>query len=287
MSFQQFHPLTIIFYYGSLLIMATLTKQPVIIGLVLVAALVHHLMTAGGRSTWRTIIYDLFVMLLVLMMSVAFKHNGVTPLFFWNDQAVTKEVIVWAICVGLLLMLLHLLYENVLRHLTTDRLLFACRLLWPALSMGLSMLLRFIPTVQQRFHQMHQAQKTIGYYATASLFDKGSGLLKTAYESTVWAFDQCFHKSDTMRARGYHLQRKTVFHLYKWRMEDSLIVAILGIAMALFLMNFKELAFYYFPDTKAMTIPVQTITSIVIVSWLPVLIDLKERLKWLYYSSKM
>lgn len=287
MSFQQFHPLTIIFYYGALLIMATLTKQPVIIGLVLVAALVHHLMTAGSRSTWKTVVYDLFVMLLVLMMSVAFKHNGVTPLFFWNDQAVTKEVIVWAICVGLLLMLLHLLYENVLRHLTTDRLLFACRLLWPALSMGLSMLLRFIPTVQQRFRQMHQAQKTIGYYATASFFDKGIGLLKTAYESTVWAFDQCFHKSDTMRARGYHLQKKTVFHLYKWHVEDGLIVAILSIAMALFLMNFKELAFYYFPDTKAMTIPVQTITIIVIVSWLPVLIDLKERLKWLYYSSKM
>ena len=287
MSFQQFHPLTIIFYYGSLLIMATLTKQPVIIGLVLVAVLVHHLMTAGSGVTFRTIVYDLFVLLLVLLMSIAFKHNGVTPLFFWNDQAVTKEVIVWAICVGLLLMLLHLLYESVLRHLTTDRLLFACRLLWPVFSMGLSMLLRFIPTVQQRFRQMHQAQKTIGYYATASLFDKGSGLLKTAYESTVWAFDQCFHKSDTMRARGYHLQKKTVFHLYKWRIEDSVIVAILVIMMILFLLHFSEVAFYYFPDTKELELPVQTITALVIVSWLPVLIDLKERLKWLYYSSKM
>lgn len=287
MMFQQFHPITVIVYYSILLVMATMTQHPIVIGLVLIAGLTHHILTMTARATGRMLVYDFFVGILLLLISIAFKHNGITPLFFWNDQAVTKEVLFWAICLGLLFMLLHTIYENALYHLATDRLLFACRLIWPAFGLFISMLMRFLPTVQHRFRQMHNAQKTIGYYATASLFDKGIGLVKTIYEATAWAFEQCFHKSDTMRARGYHLKKKSVFHLYRWHKEDSLVVAIWIICTGALFLDFHRVAFYYFPETKAVEIPISAIILVIIIAWLPVMIDLKERFKWLYYSSKM
>ena len=102
MTFQTYHPLTVIFYYSAWLTMAVLTKHPLIVLLVLLLTCIHFRMRTPRKEASTFILYDVCVVLLIVIASAAFKHNGMTPLFFWNDQAVTQEVLFWAVSVGLL-----------------------------------------------------------------------------------------------------------------------------------------------------------------------------------------
>ena len=287
MTFATFHPLAVLFYYSVLLVLASATKQPLLIVIVLFSSIIYSLLLYGRKETFSNILYDALVTLLIVLASAAFKHNGVTPLFFWNDQPVTKESLIWAMALGGLVTTISFVYRNAIHDLPMDKLLFVGRLIWPTLGMGLSMAIRFVPLCKERFYRMHAAQKTIGYYATASSFDRLVGWVKTFYEAVIWTFDQCFHKSDVMRARGYHLPHKTTFHLYSWHISDFVLVVSLATVMSVFFAIYPNIAYYYFPQIKEMQVPTIVLVVSLIMALLPVMLELKERIKWHYYSSKM
>lgn len=287
MTFQTYHPLTVIFYYSAWLTMAVLTKHPLVVLLVLLLTCIHFRMRTPRKEASTFILYDVCVVLLIVIASAAFKHNGVTPLFFWNDQAVTQEVLFWAVSVGLLYCAVHLMYVNAVHHLATDRFLFACRLLSPALSFFLAQCLYFIPTCQQRLKAMHRAQKSIGFYATASYVDRLLGWMKVLFESLTWAFERSFQKNDAMRARGYHLKGKTVFQLYRFHVRDGVVIGMTVAYIVLFCSQYGGTAFDYFPETKDVHLSAIAGWSVAICGLLPIAIDVKERWKWHYYNSKM
>lgn len=287
MAFAIFHPFTILVYYGVLLLLVSSTKHPLLILIVLAGAILHSFLLYGRKETLSYIFYYLLVTLLIVITSAAFKHNGVTPLFFWNDQPVTKESLIYATALGGLIMAISFIYRNAIQDLPMDKLLFVGRLFWPTVGMFLSMGIRFVPICKERFREMHVVQKTIGYYATASAFDCLVGWLKTLYEAIIWTFDQCFHKSDVMHARGYHLLHKTTFQLYTWHMKDYIALISLAAVVTVFLIMLPHTSYYYFPNLKNLKVSNNIFTMTMITAFIPFLLELKERLKWHYYSLKM
>lgn len=287
MTFRKYHPVTVLIYYSAWLAMATMTKHPLVVVIACLMTFIHFRMRTTWAEASRFLAYDVCVAVLIFIASAAFKHNGMTPLFFWNDQAVTKEVLLWAVSVGILLCTIHLVYVNAVAHLATDRFLFACRLLSPALSMTLSQCFYFVPTCQKRFRDLQRTQKGLGFYRTASYADRAIGLLKISYESVTWAFEKSFQKTNAMRARGYHLKGKTVFQLYRFHQRDGIVLFVTAVCIGLFLWQYNVTAYAYFPKMDAWHMSPVALSSVVMCGLIPIVIDLKERWKWHYYSSKM
>lgn len=285
MTLQYYHPIAVIIFYMSAIFVAVATKQPMILCTVLTVLVLHQVIVYP--KWWQLLTYYTFVSILIVLISLAFKHNGVTPLFFWNDQAVTKEVLVWAIAFSGILIILRLLFECILHDLSLARMLFACRLLWTAFAINLAFALRFLPTVKTRYRTMHRTQKAIGYYATVSKFDQLVGIAKTMFEATVWSFDQCFRKQDVMRARGYALKHKTTFKPYKWQLRDTCLTVASCIISVWYIWQYEQLRYYYFPMLKSLDIDTGHVVIIALFVAIPFLLQLKERVTWHYYNSKM
>lgn len=287
MTFHTFHPAIAALYYLLLIIMGLATKNPLVIGIVLLGVIMHFAVVYSIKETVTNCIYYLFFTLLIVLVSGAFKHNGVTPLFFWNEQAVTKESLVWGAIIGIASMFISFLCKNLMKNLPMDRLLYLCRRIWPLFGIYLSLAARFIPTFKKRLSLMNAAQKSIGYYATASFFDKLNGYVKTYYECASWSFEQCFHKSDAMKNRGFHLKGKTAFIFYKWRRIDTVFTIILFALFSIFLFYFEQSQFYYFPYTKAVHLPNLMLLCLFMFAILPIVITIKERVIWHYYNLKL
>lgn len=249
--------------------------------------MLHYGLIHSWGETVKNTLYYMFLTVLIVIISGAFKHNGITPLFFWNEQAVTRESLFWGFMLGILLMLLSFIFKSMSRNLPTDRLLYICRRLSPTSGIYIALFIRLIPTFKLRFMQMNRTQKSIGYYATASFFEKLSGYVKTVYGCAIWSFDNCFHKSDIMRARGFHLKKKTVFQFYNWRLADTLLSIFMTILFGLFILFYHQLTFFYFPFTKELDLSNKISYVIIIIALIPVVIEIKERIKWHYYNLKM
>lgn len=287
MTFSRFHPLVIACYYGITFFMAVTTKNPVLLFVVLIAVITHHFLMTSFIKTSKNIAYYIVVTLIIIILSASFKHNGVTPLFFWNEQAVTRETLFWALMIGILCMFLSFIYQNFIVNLPMDKILYLCRRVWPTFGIYSALFFRLLPAYKNRWQQMHAVQKSIGYYATASFFDKLSGLLKTAYGCAIWSFEQCFHKSDVMRARGFHLKNKTTFFFYKWQLADTLLLLLLLLLVGIFFTFYHQATFFYFPYTKEVTVPKSIFYSCIIIAIIPLVIEWRERMKWHYYNLKM
>lgn len=284
---MTYHPAAVAIYYIILLIIAVSTKNPFIIALVLIAVAIHYACCQGLLKTLKNTIYYLILTVLLIVLSGAFKHNGVTPLFFWNEQAVTKEALIWGCIIGFLCMLISFLLKNSSKALPMDRVLYVTRIIWPTIGIYCSLALRFIPAFKKRLTLMHATQKSIGYYATASVVDQLLGYVKTSYECATWSFEQCFHKSDVMKGRGFYLKKKTTYIFYKWRLKDSLVTLITVVFFGIFILFFNESTFYYFPNTKELYVPKEVCISVTIIAILPIVIEIKEIIAWRYYNSKM
>lgn len=287
MVFSKCHPFTTAFYYLITIIMAVATKNPVILMLFLVATIVHFALEYRLRKLGEKIAYYVIVATILLLLSAAFKHNGVTPLFFWNEQAVTKETLFWSCMLGVLFLFLSSLYQNFTKNLPLNKMLYLCRRVSPTLSMYSSLVILLVGSYKLRWKQVHAAQKSIGYYATASFFDQISGLLKTSYECAVWAMEQCMHKSECMKSRGYYLKNKTVFVFYKWHKIDTFLLILMSGLFIVFLTFYPQTRFFYFPHTKELDIPSVMLYSCSTVAIIPLLIEWKERITWHYYNLKM
>lgn len=84
--FSQRHPALLLSYF--LLVLASLlTLHPVLIGLALLGVTVYLWLLCGWQYVIKEIAYYTGVALLITVMFAAFVHNGVTPLFFYNDHA--------------------------------------------------------------------------------------------------------------------------------------------------------------------------------------------------------
>lgn len=286
MIFSAFHPATVIIYYVTLCTLLVATKHPIIL-LITLCAFIYQFLLLHIESMFRKIVYYGFVLLLVIIVSLAFKHNGVTPLCFWNDQAVTKEVFIWALYIGLLMMALSFIYEHITINLPIDRLLYVLRLIWPTLGMSVMLFIRFGPEWKMRFHHIHQTQKTIGYYATASIFDRYMGILKMWCIAFVWTLDQCLAKWEMMKQRGFQLSSKKTFSVYSFLIKDILVIIFLLISNILFYIYSQHISYYYFPMMKPLHLSTIWLVLIFLITWAPNLILWKELIKWRYYNSKM
>lgn len=101
---RELHPAVSMFYFIMLLIMTMFTLNPVIITVSFVMALLGVLRHKGTGALKMTAMLFVPIMLFSVIILPIFNHNGVTPLFYVNDMAVTLENIIYGLFMTIMLM---------------------------------------------------------------------------------------------------------------------------------------------------------------------------------------
>ena len=159
-TFSDYHPVVNLAFFTSVLGMTMFIMQPVYLVISLLSGCAYLLYLQGRRGMLRQVGYLLPILLGMAVLNPLFNHEGMTILWYLpNDNPVTLE----AICYGLAataMMGASIVWFNCCNQVfTSDKIIYLFGRVIPAMSLMISMTLRFVPRFKNYLQSVLRAQR--------------------------------------------------------------------------------------------------------------------------------
>ena len=292
--FAKYHPLVNFLYFSLAIGFSMALNHPLAQGISLLCAILYAVQTEGRKAVFFSLKWCLPMFLLAAFINPAFSHEGVTILlYFPSGNPLTLESLLYGFSAGLMLATILLWFKNFNRVMTSDKFIYLFGRIIPALSLVLSMTLRFIPKFKAQLSCVIDAQKTIGRDIS-----QGGLLRRTRIAITVlsvmitWSLENAIETSDSMKSRGYGLKGRTAFSIYRMDDRDKTALAFLLFCGFYLIAGCicNAFGFLYFPRLRYVGINVQTLSFQFVyfsLCIMPVILNWAEERKWKAIHSKM
>lgn len=269
-------------------------RHPLAQGISLICACFYAVQTEGKRAVLFCLKWCLPIMLVTALMNPMFSHEGVTTLLYLpTGNPLTLESILYGISSGMLLVTIMLWFVSFNRVITSDKFIYLFGRAIPAMSLVLSMTLRFIPKFKSQLTSVVEAQKCLGRDVS-----QGSILHRTRIAITIlsimitWSLENAIESADSMKSRGYGLKGRTAFSIYRFDDRDKMALLYLGFCGFYLLAGTLASAFgfRYFPSIHYVGLNTVTLSfQFVYLSLciMPIMLNWAEEKKWKAIRSKM
>ena len=293
-AFREYHPLVNFAYFSFVLGFAMTLNHPAAQFIALICAAAYAVQTEGIKAVKFMIKYSLPLLLLTAFINPAFNHSGVTILCYLpTGNPLTLESILYGLSAGMMLVTVLLWFVSFNRVMTSDKFVYLFGRLIPALSLVLSMTLRFVPKFKSQFETVREAQKCIGRdVSNGSLFARMKNAVTVISIMVTWSLENAIETADSMKSRGYGLKGRTAFSIYRFDERDrNMLCMILFCGIYLVIGSFANgLAFRYFPSIRcisanALTVSFQVIYFVLCI--IPMIVNRMEARKWTALRSKI
>lgn len=293
-SFSTYHPLVNFLYFGLVLLFSMFFLHPVCIGISLCAAVLWSIRLKGARAIRFFVWYLLPTLLFMALLNPAFNHEGITILAYLpSGNPLTLESILYGLISAAMLCAVFCWFSCYNEIMTSDKFIYLFGRIIPALSLILSMTLRFVPRFQAQLKVVSNAQKCVGRdVSDGSLIARAKHGLKILSIMISWALESAIETADSMKSRGYGLRGRTAFSIYRMEERDKTMlwsIALLGgyiVAMGVgggF--SFRCFPSVQFPPWDAWSI--SGFLAYGALCALPLILDLWEERKWKHSVSNI
>ena len=292
--FSDFHPLNNLIYFVLVLGFSLAMNHPLAQGISLVCACTYAISINGIKSAKFMLKYCLPTVLLTAFINPAFNHEGETVLlYFTNGNPLTLESILYGLSAGTMLVTILLWFSSFNRVMTSDKFIYLFGKIIPALSLVLSMSLRFVPKFKSQMETVTEVQRSIGRdVSNGTLLSRTKTAILIFSIMITWSLENAIETADSMKSRGYGLKGRTAFSIYKFDERDKHTLVWFG-SCGLFLIAgviISAFEFGYFPYIRYLTLDLTAIPFYIVFFALcitPVVINKKEERKWKTLISKM
>ncbi len=225
-SFARLHPLVNFLYFTLVLAFSMAVRHPLAQCVSLVCSLWYAVRQGGTQAVGFSLKFCLPMMLLTAIVNPLFSHQGTTVLLTLpSGNPLTLESILYGISSGVMLATVFLWFLSFNRVITSDKFLYLFGRSIPALSLVLSMTLRFVPRFRVQLAAVTEAQRSIGR-------DVSRGNLRQRLRTAVtilsilvtWALENAIDTADSMKSRGYGLPGRTAFSIYRFDRRDQVFL---------------------------------------------------------------
>ncbi len=292
-SFASTHPLVNLAFFVSAITLTMFIMQPVCLGITILCSAVYAVFTGGKKTVLFSLRFLLPTALLIMLINPVVNHRGVTILRYlpWGNP-LTLESIAYGVASAVLLCAVVLWFSSFNKVMTSDKLVYLFGRLAPALSLVLSMSLRFIPRFIAQFREVRLAQRKIHNSGKKSLTSRFKGALRVLSIMISRAIENAVETSDSMKSRGYGLKGRTAYTLFRFHRSDAaLLGAIISETLVLvFLISFGKMKFRYYPMIKGSLTDVFSILFYIVYALLlltPIIINIGEGIRWKRLKSKI
>ena len=231
-AFSRCHPVLNFFYFAVVLGFTMFIQHPVYLAVSFVAATAYSMWLNGVKKVLKiNFLLTLPSLLIVALLNPMFNHYGVTPLLYIESSGnwVTLEAMVYGIVLGCVLFIMILWFSCYNQIMTSDKFVYLFGRIIPALSLVLSMALRFVPRFMAQLKVIRNGQKSMGRdTSNGNIISRARHGLNILSILITWALENAIETSDSMRSRGYGLHGRTAFSIYSFTKRDK----ILGVVMA-------------------------------------------------------
>lgn len=278
-AFEQLHPMTNLIYFLVLVLVFTISMNPLLQGIAYLSAFFYLCAIMGragvknGLSVWLAAPFPIII-------NPLFSHEGATILvYFKNGNPLTLESIYFGIGMGVLLITMLLWFQIVNATMTTDKWVQLFGFGLPAVGLLLSMVFRLIPKLNRQRKLIKQCNPAESAIARLSML-------------VTWGLEHSVDTADSMAARGYGSRRRSRFLIYPLKWEDRIflcLTVLLG-GVVTGVMISGRMCFYYYPVITIWTGGICGVTGYLaygLLCLLPLLLNGKESLKWHYLQSRI
>ena len=283
-AFSRYHPLVNFLFFALVLAYSMVLMHPVCLAVSLPGALVYAGELGGRRALAGHLKFALPVLLLAAIVNPAFNHAGITILTYLpSGNPLTLESILYGLAAGAMLCAVVLWFVCFNAVITSDKFVYLFGRVIPALSLVLSMTLRFVPLFRRQLEVVRQAQFFIGRARRAV----------TIFSIMVtWALENAIETADSMKSRGYGLRGRTAFSIYRMEDRDKYALGWLGFCGMYLLCGSLAggLKWWYFPmlqGAMAQPFSISFYLAYLALCLTPVIIDRKEARVWRCSPSKI
>lgn len=290
-AFSGFHPAVNLAFFVASLATTMLIQQPVYLLISLFSGCAYLLYLQGRKGILRQVGYLVPILLLMAVANPLFNHEGLTVLWYLpNDNPITLE----AVCFGLasaVMMGGSIVWLNCCNTVfTSDKIIYLFGRVIPALSLLISMTLRFVPRFKNFLQGVLRTQQAM--HKPESTKQKLQQAL-AAFSTTVsWAMEQSIVSADSMKSRGYGIAGRTAFSIYRFEIRDGVVLGLLALlcagAAVPCLTGFAD--WNYYPGLSGDLLgPVQILAYLCCGGMynLPLIIDFMEDRQWNSFRSKI
>ncbi len=292
--FSSFHPLVNFVWFTTVLLFSMFFMHPVFLTISLTCSFVYSVVLNGKKAVRFNLLYLLPLLFFVALINPAFNHAGETILFYLkNGNPVTLESIIYGIAAAAMFIAVILWFSCYNAVMTSDKFIYLFGRVIPALSLILSMVLRFVPRYKAQIKIIANTQKCIGRdVASGNFFRRAHNGIRILSIMTTWALENAIETADSMKSRGYGLPGRTSFSIFRFDKRDktALLFMVILIAIVLYGAAIGQNNIRFFPSIK---MPVMNGSSILIycayffLSLIPIIIDAAEEIKWKHIRSRI
>ena len=222
-TFTRYHPIVNFTWFALVLVFSMTFMHPVLLGISLACAIGYSVYLNGGKAARVSLKYLLPLMLLTAALNPVFNHEGATILrWLPSGNPLTQEAILYGIAAAVMLAAVIAWFACFNRIITSDKFVYLFGRVIPALSLVLSMTLRFVPRFNAQMKVVSHAQKCIGRdVSNGGVLQRAKHGLSILSIMITWALENAIETADSMKSRGYGLPGRTAFSIYRFNKRDA------------------------------------------------------------------
>ena len=290
-AFLSCHPAVNLLYFVLVLTFSMFFLHPLCLAVSLCAVLWCAAQLNGGTAVRRTARWLAPSALLAALVNLAFNHQGATILAYLpSGNPLTLESIAYGFAAAAMLAAVVLWFSCWNTVMTSDKLMHLFGRVVPALSLLLSMTLRFVPRFQAKLREVTAARRGMGLYAEKGWLQKLKSAVTVFSVMVTWSLENAVETADSMKSRGYGLPGRTAFSLYRYSRRDRLLLLWLALCGAYVAAGWAlgGVKWRYYPTARGVLTPysASVLLAYFLLCLTPVLLQRKEARTWSSIASK-
>ena len=293
-EFKIYHPVVNFIYFIFVIGFSCFFMHPICLGISLVCSFVYSVMLKGKKAIKTNLLYMLPLFIITALINPAFNHQGVTILCYLpGGNPLTMESVVYGLAAAAMIISVICHFTCYNEVMTSDKFMYLFGKVIPAMSLVISMTLRFVPRFVSQLKSVANAQRCMGRdVSSGSVVKRAKCGLAILSAMTTWALENSIDTADSMKSRGYGQGGRTAFSVFTFDKRDAkalTAIIVLGIYVLAgsFLGGMDFAYFPYFTARKISAFEVSLFVSYLLLCITPVVIELWEVRKWKSLKSKI
>ncbi len=293
-EFKTYHPIVNFIYFVFVIGFSCFFMHPVCLCISLVSGFTYSVMLKGKKTIKTNLIYMIPMLLMMALINPAFNHEGVTIIeYLPSGNPLTLESIIYGICAAVMIVSVICHFSCYNEIMTSDKFIYLFGKIIPAMSLIISMTLRFVPKFAAQLKVVTNAQRCMGRDVSyGSIIKRAKSGLNILSIMTTWSLENAIETADSMKSRGYGIPGRTAFSIFTFDKRDKkslIIILVLGI-YTLIGNLMGGMYFNFFPSVKMADISFFSISvfmAYLLLCSSPIIIEIWEVRKWKALRSEI
>lgn len=291
-EFKRFHPLVSLTYFIFAIGYSSVFLNPICLFLSLFGSI--GFMLAMNNKSKRNLWFFFAIFIVTALFNPIFNHRGLTIITFLpGGNPLTLESVLYGFASGVMLVSVIAYFACFNEVMTSDKYVYLFGRIAPAVSLILSMTLRFVPRFLKELKAVATAQKGIGKgIGNGRMKERIKTALSVLSVTVTWALENAIETSDSMKARGYGLPERSAFSVFKFTKKDGFVLSAILLSGLYALAGgiYGALKYEFFPTFKLSEINAYSISVYIaygITMFIPLIIEFTEVRRWNALKSKI